>query len=142
MSSIHDQELIEALRSDGPHELLRICVGVRCPERRLQDPGTLGAKDLVEASHVLRVTVPDEELDLDAGVFDVTGHVPALLRDPEGIRVRCDPRDPDPSSAQLEEKEHVETMKEHGVDAEKVGRHDLRGLSTEELPPGRSSARC
>jgi hypothetical protein len=65
MPCVHDQEMVEALGSDRPHEPLGVGVRVRGPERSLQDLGTLRSKDLVEAGHVLRVAVADEELGRD-----------------------------------------------------------------------------
>ncbi len=44
--------------------------------------GTFRLEDLVEACHVLRVAIADDELDVDYGINEVTGYVPCLLGDP------------------------------------------------------------
>ena len=44
MPCIHDEEMVEALRSDRPHEPLGIGVCVRGPERGLEDLGTSDRK--------------------------------------------------------------------------------------------------
>ncbi len=85
MPCIDDEEMIQALGSDGPDEPFRVGVGVRRPKRGSQNLGALGPEDLVEARHVFRVTVSDEELHIDSFVDDVTGHVPRLLGDPVSI---------------------------------------------------------
>jgi hypothetical protein len=85
MPCIDDQEMIEALRSDGSDESFRVGIGVRRPKRGSQNLGALGPEDLVEARHVFRVAVADEELGFDFFVDDVTGHVPRLLGDPVSI---------------------------------------------------------
>jgi hypothetical protein len=98
MPSVHDEEIVETLRSDSPHETLSVGVRVWRSERCLADLGTFRSKDLVEGGHVLRVTVADETIGLDALVDDVTGHVPGLLGDPGRIGMGGDSGDPDPSS--------------------------------------------
>ena len=125
MPCIDDEEMIEALGSDGPDESLGVGVGVRRPKRGSKDLGALGPEDLVEAGHVLRVTVSDEELHIDFLVDEVTGHVPRLLGDPVSIGVGGDTGNPESSAPELDEEKDVKTMKQHRVDAEEVCRHDV-----------------
>jgi hypothetical protein len=56
MACIDDEQMIEALRSNGPDEALGVGIGVRRTEWGLEDLGTFRPKDLVEVRHVLRVT--------------------------------------------------------------------------------------
>ena len=57
MSYAHDEEVVQALGSDRSHEPLGIGIRVWCSERSREDLGTLRSKDLVEATHVLRVAI-------------------------------------------------------------------------------------
>jgi hypothetical protein len=57
MAGVHDEDVVEALESDGSDESLGVGVGVRRPKRGSQDLGALGPEDLVEAGNVLRVTI-------------------------------------------------------------------------------------
>lgn len=57
---IDDEKMVEALGSDGANKAFRVGIGVRGPERGLEDLGTFEWKDLVEVRHVLGVTVPDQ----------------------------------------------------------------------------------
>ena len=86
MAYVDDEQVVKAL-GDGPDESLRIGVRVRRPERGSQDLGTFGPKDRVEVRHILRVTVADEELDVDPSIGDVAGHIPGLLGHPVRIGV-------------------------------------------------------
>ena len=110
MSCVHDEEMIQALGTDRPHEPFGVGVGVRGPKRCLEDLGTFRSKDLVEAGHVLRVAVADEELGRDALVNDVTCHVPGLLGDPGRMGMGGDAGDPDPSAAELDEEQDLEAL--------------------------------
>src|ERR1035438_5437067 len=130
-----DQQVGEALRPDRPHEPLGECVRVRGPDGCLEDLGALGLEHVVEARDVLGVPVADQEPGGDVGVGEVTGDVPGLLGDPQGIGVIGHPCYPDPSAAELDEEQNVETLQQDGVDVEEVRGHDARGLSTQETTP-------
>ena len=54
MPLIDDEKMVEALGPDGANEALGIGVGVRGPERGLENLGTFGSKDLVEAASIAR----------------------------------------------------------------------------------------
>lgn len=115
----------------------RSAVGVRvwCPEGSLENTGAFRPKDLVEARHVFGVAIADEELWIDPSVSEIAGYVSCLLGDPISIGVGGDTGDPDSSASQLDKEEDVEAMQQHRVNAEEVGRHDVRRLGTEERPP-------
>jgi hypothetical protein len=137
---VHDQQVVEALRPDGPHEPLNECVRVRGPEGCLEDLGALGLEHVVEARDVLGVPVADQDPGGDVGVGEVTGDIPCLLGDPQGIGVIGHPCYPDPSAAELDEEQNVETLEQDGVDEEEVRGHDARGLSTQERTPSLPSS--
>ena len=69
---VHDQQVVEALRSDGAHEPFGEGVRVRGPEWCPEDLGALGLEHIVEARHVLGVSVADQEPGGDLCVGEVT----------------------------------------------------------------------
>jgi hypothetical protein len=142
MACIDDEQMIKAFGPDGSDESFGVCIRVRRPEWGLQDLGTLGPKDLVEACHVLRVTVADQEPDVDPLVDQITRHVPGLLGDPGRVWVSGHAGNPDPSAADFDEEKNIETLQQHCVYAEEVGGDDVRGLGADELPPRGPPARC
>jgi len=135
MTSVEDQEVVEALRPDSSHEPLGVSVGVRCPKRRAQHLSTVAGKDGVEARDVFGVPVAEKELHLDALIVDVPRDVSRLLGDPGPIRVGCDPGDPDSSATEFDEEEHVKTFEREGIGGEEVGSDDARRLGPQERPP-------
>jgi hypothetical protein len=56
-----DQDVVEALLADGPHDPLRECIRPRCADRGSDDPDALAAEDLIERSRELGVPVAKEE---------------------------------------------------------------------------------
>jgi hypothetical protein len=78
MGFVHDEEVVEALRSDRAIEPLCKCIRVRAPEGRLQDLSSHGLEYFVEARHVLGVTIADQELGSDMWHrcgYSAVGHV-------------------------------------------------------------------
>jgi hypothetical protein len=49
VARVEDQQVVEALRPDGPHEPLGVGIGIRGPKRSLQHLSTGSGKDGVEA---------------------------------------------------------------------------------------------
>ncbi len=139
MPFVHDQEVFEALRSDGAHEPFSKRVGIRGSKGRLQDLSALGSEDVVEARHVIGATITDQGPWGDVRVSKVTGDVPRLLSDPRRVRMSGHAGDPDPPAAEFDEEQHIEAFERHGVDMEEVCRYDSRRLGTQELTPGGST---
>ena len=138
MPFVHNQEVIQALRSHGAHEPLSKGVGVRGPKGRHKDLGALGSEDFVEARHVLGVTIANQEPWGDVGIGEITGDVPRLLSDPCRVWMRCHTGDPDSPAAKLDDKQNIEAFEQHGIDVEEVRGHDTRRLGPQELAPGGS----
>ena len=90
VTSIADQQPIQALGPDGPNPSFRIGVGPRRPDGGSDDAGVLGLEDPVEAGHELCVAVTDQELDLLVVVGQGGGQVAGLLGDPAADRVGGD----------------------------------------------------
>jgi hypothetical protein len=107
MCFIENQEMVEALRSHGADEPFGKSVRIRCPIGRLQDLGALGSEDIIEARHVLGVTISDQEVGGEVSVGEVTGDVPRLFGDPSCVGMGGHPGDPDPPAGELDEEEYV-----------------------------------
>ena len=63
VSTIHDQEPVEALRTDGADETLGDGVRLRSPDWRLDDLNAFAGKDGVEVARELAVAVADQEAE-------------------------------------------------------------------------------
>ena len=50
--------------------------------------------------------------------------------------MRCDPEHVDAAGGDIDHKQHVQPLQEHGVHGEEVHRQHTLGLGAEELPPG------
>src|ERR1019366_3438361 len=132
---VHDQQVIEAFRSDCSYEAVGVSVGIRGPKRCAQHSSTAPGEDGVEARDVLGVPVAEKEFHLDALIVDVSRHVSRLLGDPGRVRMCRDPGDPDSSATELNEEEYVEPFEHDRVYGEEVGSDDARRLDPQERPP-------
>jgi hypothetical protein len=57
-----NEEAVQALSPDRPHETFGEGVRTWCLDRGLDDPEAFSAEHLIEAGAELRVSVPDKEL--------------------------------------------------------------------------------
>ena len=142
MAFVHDEEAVGALRSDRSHPVLGDRVRVGCPDRTSSDPCTLALPHRVETRTELRVPVAQEELDVDAGIAEIRGHVASALGDPRPGGIRRDAGEEDPTRSVMDEEEDIEPAQRDRVDREReeVAGHDACGLLAEELPPGGRAA--
>ena len=74
-----DEDVVQALRADAPHEPLGEGIGPWRPDRGSDDPDFFRPKYLVERTRELRVAVVQEEPDRGKPLLD--GEVPGLLLD-------------------------------------------------------------
>src|SRR5450755_2324066 len=81
MGLVHNEKVVEALRSNRANEPFCKCIRVRSPEGRLQDLGAFSLEHFVEARHVVGVAIADQELGSYVCVGEVAGDVPRLLDD-------------------------------------------------------------
>src|SRR6266542_6761984 len=70
VAAVEDQQPVQALGADGADEPLRDRVRLRRPRRRLDDPDTFAAKDLVKGAAVLAVPVADQKPHAAAGEIE------------------------------------------------------------------------
>jgi hypothetical protein len=80
MAAPEDEDAIQALAAQRPHEPFRERVRKRCPDRCADDGGSLGDEDLIEGACVFRVAVPDEKTERER--FPAGDEVARLLGHP------------------------------------------------------------
>src|SRR6266511_6298150 len=83
MPSSVDEDVVQALRADGPHEPLGEGVGPWRQDGGADDPDFFRPEYLVERTRELRVPVVQEEPDRGEPLLD--GEVPGLLGDPRRV---------------------------------------------------------
>src|ERR1017187_2101491 len=116
VAAAEDEKAVQALSTDGPHEMF--CEGVR-PwglDWGLDDPDAFSAEHLVEAGGELRVSVPEQELRCSGPLGKGPDKLAGLLGAPLPHRVGGDAGEVDPPGADLDEEQHVEALQEDGVD--------------------------
>jgi hypothetical protein len=120
MAAVEDQKPVETLGADRFYEAFcdRVCLGR--PRRRLHDPDTFGAEDLVERAAVLAVAVADQEARPleQSGEAEVRG----LLRNPLAVGVCRAAREPDPAGGVFDEEQYVVAAQEQRLDGQEVAR--------------------
>jgi len=136
MSSRDDEEVIEALLADGPHEPLGESVRPRRGDRGSKGLNPDGGKHRVESCGELGVAIADEEAEVTPGVLEVGRKVAGHLGHPGTVGVGGDTEQVHPSSVDLNYEEHVEAAQRDRVDGQEVGSQDAFGLGTQELAPG------
>ena len=138
MSSRHDEEVIEALLADGPHEPLGKSIRPRRGDRGSQGLNPDGGENGVEARGELGVAI--EEAEVTPGVLEVRRKVAGHLGHPGTVGVGGDTEQVHSSSVDLNHDEHVEAAQRDRVDGEEAGSQDAFGLGTQELTPGGARA--
>src|SRR5205823_13599041 len=127
LTTAADEQPVEALLTQGANEALGMGVGVGRPDRRVNDPDSLGPEDLVERGAELRVAVVDQEAHRPLPTAAVDHEVARLLGDPRPTRVPAAARKVDAPRVQLDEEQHIHAPQPDGVDGQEVARdHALR----------------
>lgn len=90
MSSIQDQDVIQALFPDysNPPFCMRICVG--CPKRGVHDMVTFRRKDSAKGLGELSVIVMDQEAKGGFRIIEFPNQLPGLLSDPHFVGMGSD----------------------------------------------------
>jgi hypothetical protein len=106
------------------------------PAPGLDDPRPGRGENGVEGGSELGVPVSDEELESVRMIVEVHQQVAGLLGHPVARRAGGNPGQVHAAGAVLDEEQHVQAAKEHGVGVEEVRGQDRLGLGVEERPPG------
>jgi hypothetical protein len=105
-----DEHPVKAFDANRPHPALRVGIGPRRSDWRLDDPDAFGAEHLGEAGGEPGVPIPDRELDGSTSVGHVTLDVARHLGDKRTCRMVGDTKDLHLSSRQFDHEEHVELL--------------------------------
>ena len=135
-----DEQVIEAVLSDGAHPSLGEGVRVRGADRGEDALGVDRGEDLVEAGGEFGIAVTDEEAHPLAGLLERGTEVAGDLGHPRAVGVGRDAEEVDDAPFHFDHEQYVVAAEQHGIDGEEVGSEDARGLSAEELGPGGTSS--
>ena len=140
MSTVRDQDPIEALASDGADESLSDGVCLWGPDRRADHTHALSVEDRVEGSRELAVVVADQTLERSLAVGERAHEVPRLLGRPCTVWVLGQAGEVHAPGSELDEEQHVDPPQRDGVDREEIARDDALCLAADELTPGDPAA--
>jgi hypothetical protein len=138
MTSSEDEQPVKALSAHGPDEALRVGIGLRRSEGRLDHQHALASEHLVKSDAELRVTIVYQEASFTErnGEAEVAG----LLHDPIAARFGGAAGEVNAPALKLDEKEHVEATEEGALHREEVAGHDAPRLLAQEFAPSRAPA--
>ena len=130
MLAVEDQEPIQTLRANRPHEPFRDPVGLRGPKRRPNDLNPAALEDAVKTLGELLTPIANQEAERFLALRQRPRQLPGLLRHPRPARIGRAPREMHATTAQLDEEEHVEPLQPdclHGeeIDGEQACRCDV-----------------
>jgi hypothetical protein len=134
MVTSHDQQPVQALGADRTNPALRKGVRRRRLHRCQDDPGALGAEQLIEAAAELGVPVAQEEAQASSPLAQCQQEVAGLLGDSGAIRIGGHASQVDAAAVQLDEEQHIRPPQ---PDGEEGAGDDPGGLLAQERPPGR-----
>ena len=142
MLAVEDQEPIQTLRANRPHEPFRNTVCLRRAKRRANDLYPLALKDPVKTLGELLIPIANQEAERVLARRQRPGQLPGLLRHPRPARSGRAPREMHATSAELDEEQHVEPLQPDCLHGEEIdGEHTL-SMRSNEFAPGRASARA
>src|ERR1039458_1548516 len=121
--------------SDGADESLGDRVRLRRPDRRVDDPDSLGVEDRVEGTRELAVVVADQKLEWPVAFGEREHEVPALLGGPIAVGVLAHAREMHAPRRELDEEQHVDPLQHERVDREEIARAHALRLAADELTP-------
>jgi hypothetical protein len=132
MAPIEDEDVVEALGSDGSHPALGYGVGSRRSEWRANLGNTNIAHTTIESDTITVVAVMNEKpwrLAIPSIALD------HLQSRPRGGGVRRHVHVENLSAGVIDHEEHVQRSERDRSDAEEVARPDLRPVLPQERPP-------
>ena len=142
MLVVEDQEPIQTLRANSPHEPFRDPVGLRGPKRRANDLHSIALEDPVKTLGELLIPIANQEAERFLALRQRPRQLPGLLRHPWPARSGCAPREMHATSAELDEEEHVEPLQPDRLHGEEIDGEQALAMRSYKFAPGRASARA
>lgn len=136
LTSVEDEDPIQAFPSNGADEALGDSVCPGCAHRCADDPHALGAEGLVEAGGELGVTITDEIPSGNQAFSEAPSELPSLLCYPQIVRAGCHSSELNSSPVEMDEKQYIEPAEGHGLDREEVAGEHGRCVDSQKLTPG------
>jgi hypothetical protein len=110
MLVVEDQEPVQTLRANGPHESFRDPIGLWGPKRRAHHLYAMALEDPVKTLGELLIPIANQEAERFLALRQGPGQLPGLLCHPRPARIGCASREMHATSAELDEEEHVEAL--------------------------------
>ena len=145
MAFAEDQHPVGDFGPGCEHETFCVSVRARAAGRDLHDLDTSIGQYCIKRLGKLPGPVADQEPEARGAITQIHHEVADLLYSPRAIRVRGDSEDVHVTAADLDYEQAMQAAESHrAVHVEEIGGEHRRGLSVQELPPGRvgASLRC
>jgi len=143
VAPVEDQYSVEQLAADGADpsfgDRVRAGRAHRCAQDADAFAGEHGIKDVGE----LGIPVPDQELQRCHAFAEVHQQIPCLLSHPRSARAGRDSQKMHAAGGMFHEKQHIQSLAQQCVDAEKVGGNNalcLGGQECRQVGPSRRGA--
>ena len=127
--------MIQALFPDCPNPAFSIRIGVGSPKRGVYDMKAFGLENSIKGLAERAVIVVDQETQGRFPVIEFPHQLSGLLGDPDFVGIGCDTGKMYAPRAQLDEKQHIDSLKPDGFDGEKVTCQDLIRVMIHQLAP-------
>jgi len=128
----------EDQRPGGEHEPLGMSVRTGAPGRDFHRLDAGGGQHGIEGIGELPGPVANQELKVRGAVTEIHQEVADLLGGPRAVRIRGHAKDMHVAGAGFHDEQAVQAAEAYcAVDVEEIGGEHGRGLSLQELPPGR-----
>ena len=138
MLAVEDQEPIQTLRANHPHEPFRDTVGLRRAKRRANDLNPIALEDPVKTLGKLLIPIANQEAKRVPALRQRPRQLPGLLRHPRPGRMGRAPREMHATRAELDEEEHVEPLQPDRFHAEEIDGEQTVPMRPDEFAPGRA----
>jgi hypothetical protein len=140
MLAVRDQEPVQTLGPNGPYEAFRHRVRCWRASRRPHHLQPGAAKDRVEPAREFLVAISDEEPRRVDPLSERQRELAGLLRHPLRIRMARAARYVDATARQLNEEQHVQSLKPDGLHREEVDGEHCAGVWAYEVTPAHPTA--
>ena len=137
MSSIEDENEIQAFFSGSADPAFRECVGVGSLERNIDDMKAFRLEDCIKGQAERAIVIMDQEPKRCISIGKFPDQLPGLLSNPELIGIGDDSGKVNTARAQFDEEEHVDGLKQDSFHGEEITRQDLLFVVIHQMSPAK-----